>query len=151
MSELLLEDGRLRNVIRTIVKDLVTVYKEEDEGEFYLPNYLYDDIDAYNFPKFEHDVVLQFNMIENYDIDDYKTDGQLWRNDSIIEITVEYNPDKKYDISIYKFADLLNSFVTSKNALDICNSIGCYNIEVHQKSLDYGLTYKNVFFIFFLN
>jgi hypothetical protein len=45
MSELLLEEGRLINVIRTIVKDLVTIYKEEDEGEFYLPNYLYDDID----------------------------------------------------------------------------------------------------------
>ena len=57
----------------------------------------------------------------------------------------EYNPVKKYDISIYKFADLLNSFVTSKNALDICNSLGCDNIDIQQKSLDYGLTYKNVF------
>ena len=57
----------------------------------------------------------------------------------------EYNPDKTYEISIYKFADLLNSFVTSKNALDICNSIGCNSIEIQQKSLDYGLTYKNVF------
>ncbi len=57
----------------------------------------------------------------------------------------EYNPDRKYEISIYKFADLLNSFVTSKNALDICNSIGCNSIEMQQKSLDYGLTYKNVF------
>jgi len=110
MSELLLEDGRLRNVIRTIVKDLVTIYKEEDEGEFYLPNYLYDDIDTYNFPKFEHDVVVQFNMVENYDIDDYKTDGQLWRNDSIIEITVEYNPDKKFDI-LYELLGELNQLV----------------------------------------
>jgi hypothetical protein len=57
----------------------------------------------------------------------------------------EYNPDKKHDISIYKFSDLLNSFVTSKNALDICNSLGCNSIEIQQKSLDYGLTYKNVF------
>ena len=57
----------------------------------------------------------------------------------------EYNPDRKYEISVYKFADLLNSFVTSKNSLDICNSIGCNSIEIQQKSLDYGLTYKNVF------
>jgi hypothetical protein len=57
----------------------------------------------------------------------------------------EYNPDKKHDISVYKFSDLLNSFATSKNALDICNSIGCNSIEIQQKSLDYGLTYKNVF------
>ena len=110
MSELLLEDGRLRNVIRTIVKDLVTVYKEEDEGEFYLPNYLHDEIDNYNFPKFEHDIVVQFNMIENYDIDDFKSDGQLWRNDSIIEVTIEYNPDKKFNI-LYELVGEFNQLI----------------------------------------
>jgi len=57
----------------------------------------------------------------------------------------EYNPDIKYDISIYKFVDLLNSISTSKNALDICISLGCNDIEIQQKALDYGLTYKNIF------
>ena len=57
----------------------------------------------------------------------------------------EHNPEKQYDFSIYKYSDLLNSITTSKNALDICNSIECNNIDVQQKSLEYGLTYKNVF------
>jgi len=62
------------------------------------------------------------------------------------QITIyEYNPDKKYDISIYIFIDILNSIDMSKNALDICNSINCNNIEIRQKSLDFGLTYKNIF------
>jgi hypothetical protein len=75
-----------------------------------------------------------------------KIDSQQINNTDNRIITInEYNPDKKYDISVYKFSDLLNSFVTSKNALEICNSIGCNSIEIQQKSLEYGLTYKNVF------
>jgi hypothetical protein len=57
----------------------------------------------------------------------------------------ENNPDKNYDISIYVFIDILNSIETSKNALDICNTIGCNDIEIRQKALEYGLTYKNIF------
>ena len=57
----------------------------------------------------------------------------------------EYEPDKKYEISIYKFIDILNSIEMSKNALDICNKLGCNNLEIRQKSLDFGLTYKNIF------
>ena len=62
------------------------------------------------------------------------------------QVTIfEYNPDKKYDISIYIFLDILNSIEISKNALDICNTLGCNDIEIRQKSLDFGLTYKNIF------
>ena len=62
------------------------------------------------------------------------------------QVTInEYNPNYKYDISIYIFLDILNSFETSKNALDICNSLNCNDIEIRQKALDFGLTYKNIF------
>lgn len=40
---------------------------------------------------------------------------------------------------------ILNSIKTSKNALDICNSIGCMNPKIRSFALQYGLTYKNVF------
>jgi hypothetical protein len=62
------------------------------------------------------------------------------------QITIyEYNPDKIYDISIYIFLDIINSIEISKNALDICNNLGCDDIEIRQKALDFGLTYKNIF------
>jgi len=62
------------------------------------------------------------------------------------QVTInEYNPNKQYNISIYKFIDILNSIETSKNALDICNSICCNIINIRQKALDFGLTYKNIF------
>jgi hypothetical protein len=62
------------------------------------------------------------------------------------QVTVyEYNPDKKIDISVYIFLDILNSIAISKNALDICNSIECHDLEIRQKALNFGLTYKNIF------
>jgi len=57
----------------------------------------------------------------------------------------ESNPDKTYSISIHKFVDILNSVATSKNALDICNSIGCMDPKIRSYALQYGLTYKNIF------
>jgi len=62
------------------------------------------------------------------------------------QVTIyEYNPDKSYEISIYIFIDILNSIEISKNALCICNSIGCDDINIRQNALDFGLTYKNIF------
>ena len=51
-KNLILEDGRRRDVIRTVVKDIIKLYKDEDEGEFYLPNYYDDTNDFYGFPNF---------------------------------------------------------------------------------------------------
>ena len=52
-NDLLLEDNRRREVIRAIVKDIISVFKQEEDGEFYLPNYINDDKDFYNFTNFE--------------------------------------------------------------------------------------------------
>ena len=87
------------------------------------------------------------------DSKDYSSIAHIDRKQKIYEyksdlrqVTIyEHNPDKKYDISIYVFIDILNTIETSKNALDICNSISCNDIEIRQKALDYGLTYKNIF------
>ena len=38
-KELLSEQGRKRDVIRKVIKDIVTVFKNENEGEYYLPEY----------------------------------------------------------------------------------------------------------------
>lgn len=83
-----------------------------------------------------------FSNILNID----KTQKIYSYNPDIRQVTIfEYKPDKKYDISIYIFIDILNTIITSKNALCICNSIYCDDIDLRQKSLNFGLTYKNIF------
>ena len=84
---------------------------------------------------------------KNYSITNVDTKQKIYEyNPDKRQITIyEYNPDKNYDISIYVFLDILNSIEISKNALDICNSIKYDDIEIRQKALDFGLTYKNIF------
>jgi hypothetical protein len=109
-KNLLTEDGRRREVIRTMVKDIVTVYKEEDEGEFYLPNYINDEEDFYNFKGFENDVILQLTLIENPNLDDFKINGDYWKEEDIIDISIEYNPNNKFQI-LYDLVGQLNQLV----------------------------------------
>jgi hypothetical protein len=90
-EQILLEDGRRRQVIRAIVRDIITVYKKEDEGEFYLPNHIEKDDDYYNFTNFDHNLIVELIIIENYDIEDFIVDANYWRDEEIIEIIIDYN------------------------------------------------------------
>jgi hypothetical protein len=107
MSKVLLEDSRLRNVIRTIVKDIILTYKENAVGEFYLPK---GDEDSYNFPRFEYDIVVQLNLVENPNIDDYNANAHLWDGTDIIEVDLEYNPEKKSKI-LYGIVGEINELI----------------------------------------
>jgi len=83
-----------------------------------------------------------FNIKDKDNTKDYKNSFMM---DTRLVTIYEYNPTNKFDISIYKFTDILNTIPISKNALDICKYINCNDIEIKQKSLDFGLTYKNIF------
>lgn len=106
---LLLEDNRRRDIIRRIVRDIVKVYKSEDEGEFYLPNYIDEDLDSYHFPGVDGlEVVL--DLTPNTHISTFKIDGNLYNNNNLIEIIVEYNPNNR-DTIIYDLIGELNEIV----------------------------------------
>lgn len=109
-KQILLEDSRRRQVIRTIVRDIITVYKKEDEGEFYLPNHIEKDDDYYNFTNFDHNLIVELIIIENYDIEDFIVDANYWKDEEIIEIIIDYNPDRKFD-TLYDLVGELNQIV----------------------------------------
>ena len=48
----ILEQKDNRQIVRTVVKDIITIFKKENEGEFYLPEELEEDTLEYEFPKF---------------------------------------------------------------------------------------------------
>ena len=107
---LLLEDGRRRDIIRTIVRDIIKVYKEEDDGEFYLPNYIDDEKDFYEFDKFGDDITVELVLQPSEGIDSFKVGGDFYKDDDIIEITVEYNPNNKIEIT-YDLIGELNEVI----------------------------------------
>ena len=57
----------------------------------------------------------------------------------------EYYPTNNYTITMNEFIKTLNNIKTSKNAIDICRSIGLSNPLLRSYALQYGLTYKYVF------
>lgn len=109
-NDLLLEDNRRREVIRVIVKDIISVFKQEEDGEFYLPNYINDDKDFYNFTNFENNLSVEVIINPNLDVDDFIVDGNYWGSDDIMEIIIDYNPNVKSKI-LYDLVGELNQVV----------------------------------------
>jgi hypothetical protein len=107
---LLLEDGRRREIIRTIVRDIIKVYKGEDDGEFYLPNYVDDEKDFYEFDKFGGELIVELVLQPNDDIESFKVDGNFYKDDDIIELILEYNPNNKIKIT-YDLIGELNEVI----------------------------------------
>jgi hypothetical protein len=76
-KKVILESAKLRQEIRTIVKDIIQLFKNENEGEFYLPNDLRDDEFEYNFPKFNLEIELTIRPTEDVDDFLYNLIGEL--------------------------------------------------------------------------
>jgi len=108
--ELLLEDGRRREIIRTVVRDIIKVYKEEDDGEFYLPNYIDDEKDFYEFNNFGSEFIVELVLQPNENVESFKVDGNFYKDDDIIELILEYNPSNKTKIT-YDLIGELNEVI----------------------------------------
>jgi len=104
----LLEQKQYDQPVRTIVRDIIQLYKLEGEGEYYLPEELDDDIMEYEFPKFSLSVEL---ILEPSDmVDDFIVDAELFREDNVISVSVKYNPEKKSSIT-YDLIGELNEII----------------------------------------
>lgn len=50
-----------------------------------------------------------------------------------------------HTINISEFVDILNSIPSSKNAIDICNSLGIYDVYCKNYAVQYSITYYDIF------
>ena len=110
-KNLILEDGRRRDVIRAVVKDIIKLYKDEDEGEFYLPNYYDDENDFYEFLKLGETFVVEVVLEQNEDLESFKVNADYYQNDDIIGVTIEYNPNNKTRMT-YDLVGELNEVIS---------------------------------------
>ena len=107
-KSVLLEQKQYDQVVRTIVKDIITLYKLEGDGEYYLPEELNDELMEYEFPKFSLSVELIMTPSEL--INDFVVDAELFREDNVISVNIKYNPRKKTVIT-YNLIGELNEIV----------------------------------------
>lgn len=106
IREILIEDNRMRGVIRHLVRDVVEVFKNEDEGEFYLPEY-FEDRDEMLY---EFDGLYPFTMEIYLEHGEYGVNAEYAREDEIFLIKIRYNPEDKKTI-LYKLVGELNEII----------------------------------------
>lgn len=103
-KQMILERIENRQALREIVYDIIKLYKLEDEGEFYLPEYFDEDSIEYNYKNL--DISIELTLEEDYDIDTYMINAALWREENIVSIVIKYNPEKKFQILYELLGDL---------------------------------------------
>ena len=75
LNENLIFEGRYDSIVRELVKDIVSFYKYQREGEFLLPEDLKgEEYHSYKFPGINNEFVIELNLeidddVENIDID----------------------------------------------------------------------------------
>lgn len=106
-KSLILEGNAFREEIRTIVRDIVTIFKSKDEGEYYLPNEVNKQVE-YRFKNFNLEVELIIQP--NEDVDDFLMNAEYYRDEHIIAILIVYNPEKKNQM-LYDIVGELNELV----------------------------------------
>jgi hypothetical protein len=134
-KSLILEGSSFREEIRTIVKDIVTIYKSNDEGEFYLPSDINDKVE-YNFKRFNLEVELIIQPSE--DVNDFLMNAEYYREEQIITILIVYNPEKKGQL-LYNIIGELNEIVSHELRHIYQMKYNTYDLDVEET--DDPLTY----------
>jgi hypothetical protein len=102
---------RLRSTIRRIVRDIIQVFKENDEGEFYLPEYFDDDDLLYDVPELNTTTSVELIIEINRDIRDFRLNAEYYPDDDAISVLIQYNPKNKR-VSMYELVGNLNETIS---------------------------------------
>ena len=108
---LLIEKSEETKLIRQIVRDIITVFKSNDEGEFYLPEDLPNNDEEhmeYFSPKTS--VSVELTIEELSDLDNFLVNAYFARNENVIEVKIVYNPKNKTTM-LYDLVGELNEVI----------------------------------------
>ena len=107
-KKFILESTKNASYIRNIVKDIITIYKQESDGEFYLPDELNYEETHYTLPNSV--IELELILHPTDEVDDFKLNANFYRKDDVIVVKIVYNPEKKTQI-IYELIGELNEII----------------------------------------
>jgi hypothetical protein len=87
INESIINEGRYDNIVREVVKDIMSVVKYQKEGEFSLPEDIGDEM-MYSTPKLNNPFTIELNLEVNEDVDTIDVDGEYYPDEDIISITI---------------------------------------------------------------
>ena len=106
----LFENTQQRQTVATVVKDIITIFKDNDDGDFYLPEDIDENKMTYEFSKLSTSFSVELTIEENESLDDFKVNGEYAEDDDTITIVIHYNPNKKREL-VYGLIGELNEIV----------------------------------------
>jgi hypothetical protein len=125
----ILEGTEMRQEIREVVRDIIQIFKKEDEGEFYLPEEINDGLSHYDFKKF--DLGVELIIQQSDDVDDFLLNAELYREEGIIAILIVYNPENKNKI-LYDLVGELNELVAHELRHIYQQKYNTFDIDVEE-------------------
>lgn len=98
MRKELIKEDKFDNIVRHLVKDIISLFKFQREGEFGLPEDLNPEELVYSFPKLdtEFSIFLDLRLDENTPTVD--VDADYYNQDDMIYIMIKSNPNTKNEI-----------------------------------------------------
>lgn len=80
-----------RNIVRQIVRDIISIFKNEEEGEFDLPTHLNQE-DYYSFDNLQTNFNLELKIYQTDEIETFELEGGYYEDGEVMEIEILYNP-----------------------------------------------------------
>jgi hypothetical protein len=120
----------LREEVRKVVRDIITTFKSNKEGEFYLPEEINDDL-VYHFPRIgtPFSVELQIDIDES--LEDYSLNATYWGDDDTISVRIKYNPKMKTTL-LYDLVGDLNETLAHEIRHIVQRQTGSYDLDVEE-------------------
>jgi hypothetical protein len=133
---ILFENTQQRQAIATVVRDIITIFKKNNDGEFYLPEDLDENKLVYEFSKLATPFTVELILEKNENLDDFKVNGEYAEDDDTITIVVHYNPNKKRTL-MYDLVGELNEIIAHEIRHIVQREKGHFNMKNKEKEDPY--------------
>ncbi len=97
MNHKLLVEGRLDVITRAIVRDIITFFKYQRQGEFGLPKELTGE-DVYDFENLDTKFEIFLDLQQNENVNGLDVDAEYWDDEQILYITIITKSDPSHSI-----------------------------------------------------
>jgi len=95
MNESRITKDKYDNAIRIVVRDIMSVFKYQKEGDYQLPEDISTDENdmVYDFPELGSSFTVNLTMSLNDEIDTIDVNGEYYGDDDSIDVRIESNPN----------------------------------------------------------
>jgi hypothetical protein len=129
-----LVEGKIhRQAIRTIVRDIVSVLKNEGDGDYVLPEDINDDM-TYEFINGPENITVELEIRPNEDVKSFLVNGNYIKDEDTVEVLIVYNPNENLKTMMYDIIGELNDLIAHELEHYNQYTTGEYDLEDDEES-----------------